>query len=309
MTTYFCSGHSDLTDDEFKSYYVPQIMSILDDEPESYFIMSDYRGTDLKCCEFLLSFILPENITIYHLHDYITDSMQEIIISYPSINIAGGYASGRERDHNMTLRSDADVLWLRNPSDIPNYNSEIITRTEENIKRREIMNLKKVISYRKNWNSIFMEMCYILSKRSTCLRLKTASVIQRDNIVISIGYNGSVSGGKHCSDYWVEQYFGRDNTVSGFKDFLKSAKFYEDHHKWSTCNELHGEMNAILQAGKNGISLKNSTIFTIYSPCINCAKCIISSGIKEVYYSKMYNRDKSGVDFLKKNNVKIFNHI
>jgi dCMP deaminase len=158
---------------------------------------------------------------------------------------------------------------------------------------------------RKSWDSIFMEMCFTIAQRSTCAKLKTASVIQRNNVVISIGYNGSVAKALHCNEYWLSYYYTHHTTdYETSKEFLKSDLFYEEHHKWSVFNELHGEQNAILQAGKNGISLEGSTLYTIYSPCIGCAKCIISAGIKKVYYDRIYNRDTSGIEFLEKNHIK-----
>jgi dCMP deaminase len=185
------------------------------------------------------------------------------------------------------------------------------------IKLQNSYNKMNIINYndhlnidRPDWDNIFMEMCETISKRSTCSRIKTASVIQKNNIVISIGYNGSVSNSKHCNEYWIEYYL--ENYKQKFKtfdDFIKSKDFYDEHHKWSEINELHGEMNAILQACKNGIILQGSTIYTLYSPCINCAKCIISSGITQVCYKNIYKRDTRGIDFLTKNNINCKNII
>ena len=39
------------------------------------------------------------------------------------------------------------------------------------------------------------------------------------------------------------------------------------------------------------------------SPCFDCAKLIIQAGVKRVVYSEAY-RNTSGVDFLRKNNIK-----
>ena len=158
---------------------------------------------------------------------------------------------------------------------------------------------------RPSWDKTYMDMCDILAQRSTCLRIQTASVIVKDNIIVSVGYNGVVSGQDHCSDYWRNVYESDITTYSSFDGFLKSDFFYTHHHEWSNCNELHGEMNAILFAGKNGISLRDSTIYTIYSPCINCAKAILTAGIVKVVYKNVYKRSTTGIEFLQNHGISI----
>jgi len=163
---------------------------------------------------------------------------------------------------------------------------------------------QKLDHSRPSWNEIFIKMCEVLVLRSTCLRIQTSSIIQKDNVIVSIGYNGTPSGSEHCNEYWKKYYLKNMTTkYFTFNNFLKSKDFYKLHHEWSNLNELHGELNAILQAGKNGISLKNSKLYTLYSPCINCAKSIIMSGIYVVYYKYEYKRDLRGINLLKKNNI------
>ena len=77
------------------------------------------------------------------------------------------------------------------------------------------------------------------------------------------------------------------------------------HGEWSRLNELHSESNAILAAAQNGISTKETDLFLTLSPCVDCAKQILSAGIKNVYYSKKYDRDVNGIEYLKKAGVNI----
>lgn len=51
---------------------------------------------------------------------------------------------------------------------------------------------------------------------------------------------------------------------------------------------VHGEMDALTQAARLGISIKNATLFTTLFPCHNCTKHIIASGIKRVVYIEPY---------------------
>ena len=51
----------------------------------------------------------------------------------------------------------------------------------------------------------------------------------------------------------------------------------------------HGERNAIYAAAKYGINTDGSVLYTNALPCVDCARGIIQSGIKEVYIHKQFN--------------------
>ena len=54
----------------------------------------------------------------------------------------------------------------------------------------------------------------------------------------------------------------------------------------STIAVCHAELNAIVN--RTDHSLKGCTMYTTLSPCFQCAKLIIRSGIKEVVYAEEY---------------------
>ena len=158
----------------------------------------------------------------------------------------------------------------------------------------------------------------LAAKRSTCLRLQTGAVLVKDNRIISEGYNGVVSRAQHCCDYWkqfvssdqftVSKDTGDSEGVVSLDDFIQTETFSHLHHEWATENELHGEQNAILYACKRGIKTNNADLYTVYAPCINCAKVIVTAGIKRVYYQVRYSRDTkaAGLRFLSRNNVLVY---
>lgn len=156
---------------------------------------------------------------------------------------------------------------------------------------------------RPTWDETFMNFCETLAKRSTCLRLQTASILVKECNVLSIGYNGCVSKMEHCTDFWRNEYNTKYKHQGSWEEFIKSPYFYDEHHKYSTRNELHGESNAIVNAARNNISSENSTMYTLYAPCINCAKLIVSSRVKKVVFRELYKRDNTGIEFLQKNKV------
>lgn len=122
-----------------------------------------------------------------------------------------------------------------------------------------------------------MEMAFLVSKRSTCLRRRVGAVIVRDKHVISTGYNGSPRGTKHCEELGcIRQQM---NIPSGTRHEL--------------CRGVHAEQNAITQAAYFGTSVANATIYTTTFPCSMCAKILINAGITEVVYADGYVDDLS----------------
>jgi dCMP deaminase len=105
---------------------------------------------------------------------------------------------------------------------------------------------------------------------SHCVRFKVGAVLVKDDNIISFGYNGTPAGMDNCCE--------RDSVTLP--------------------HVIHAECNAILKAAKNGNSVNDSTIYLSLSPCLDCSKLILQSGIKRVVYLTAY-RNLEGVDFLK----------
>ena len=115
------------------------------------------------------------------------------------------------------------------------------------------------------------------SKLSHCKRKQVGSLIVKDKMIISAGYNG---------------------TPSGFENFCEDEDGYT---KWYV---LHAEANAIAKVSGSTQSTKGSTLYITLSPCKECSKLIFQSGISRVVYSKKY-KDLSGIEFLIKSGVSV----
>jgi len=127
----------------------------------------------------------------------------------------------------------------------------------------------------KNYSSLFMDIAERTAIESNCVKYKVGAVIVKDNRIILQGYNGTISGFLNCSEK--------------FKDLdLSSEENRELHHKWSMAFEVHAEMNVISYAAKKGISLENTTLFCTHSPCNNCLKHLIQSGVTNIIYKYDY---------------------
>lgn len=131
---------------------------------------------------------------------------------------------------------------------------------------------------RPGWDDIFIGIAEKISERSTCPRASVGCVITKDNRVLSMGYNGSVSGAKHCSD---------------------SGCLIKDG---SCIRTIHAEENAILNASKNAVSVAGATAYVTHSPCINCCKRLVQAGVAHVKFKTPYRLEQS-VEFVESNGI------
>ena len=142
---------------------------------------------------------------------------------------------------------------------------------------------------RPDWDTYFMQIAEMVAKRSNCSRRHVAAVIVKDKRIISTGYNGTPRGIKNCNEGGCPRC--ASNAPSG------------THLGECLCS--HGEENAIVQAAYHGISVKESTLYTTYSPCLLCAKMIINAGIVEVVYHQRYSIDDVSMSLLAEAGVKV----
>lgn len=116
----------------------------------------------------------------------------------------------------------------------------------------------------------YLRMARIWSENSYCTRRKVGALIVKDKMIISDGYNGTPSGFENVCEL-------EDGTTKGYV--------------------LHAEANAITKIAKSGNNSDCATLYVTTSPCLECAKLIIQSGIKRVVYSEKY-RVYDGVKLL-----------
>ena len=147
-------------------------------------------------------------------------------------------------------------------------------------------------------------MAQLVEDQSTCCRLHVGAVLVKDSRVISMGFNGTASGQTHCEDHFRSVYENEyKSQFPTLQEFMASRTFYDLHGKFSIDNELHAEQNAIAFAAKNGISTHGGTIYVTWSPCVHCAKVIVSAGIKKVFFKNLYDRSQEGIYFLQRNGI------
>jgi len=123
----------------------------------------------------------------------------------------------------------------------------------------------------------YLEMALIWARNSYCIRRQVGALIVKEKMIISDGYNG---------------------TPSGFENIC------EDENNNTKPYVLHAEANAITKVAKSHNSSENSTLYVTTSPCMECAKLIIQSGIRRVVYCNRY-RITDGLDLLKRAGIEL----
>jgi dCMP deaminase len=127
-------------------------------------------------------------------------------------------------------------------------------------------NLRGAINYltrhgpKRSWDQYFIQIAEHVATRSKDPATQVGAVLVRERNIISTGYNG----------------FPR-----GVNDDVPERLLRPTKYLWT----VHAEENAILTAGRFGVSTRDTTLYvTPMAPCQDCAKAIIQCGIKEVVF-------------------------
>jgi len=123
----------------------------------------------------------------------------------------------------------------------------------------------------------YLRMARIWSENSYCTRRKVGSLVVKDKMIISDGYNG---------------------TPSGFENVC------EDDHNVTKPYVLHAEANAITKLARSSNNSDGATLYVTASPCLECSKLIIQAGIKRVVYGEEY-RLADGIELLRRANIEV----
>ena len=127
------------------------------------------------------------------------------------------------------------------------------------------------------YDKAYLRMADQWGQLSHCKRKQVGALIVKDSMIISDGYNGTPTG----LDNWCEDESGKTN--------------------WYV---LHAEANAIMKVAKSTNNSDGATLYITLSPCRECSKLILQSGIKRVVYLKSY-KDNSGLEFLEKAGLEV----
>ena len=130
----------------------------------------------------------------------------------------------------------------------------------------------------------YLAMLPLIASRATGPRRKVAAILVDDSgRLVSIGYNGVPSGMFHCID----------TPCAGASDQSGDT---------TRCIAIHAEQNALSQARASRRS--PYTLYCSTEPCFDCAKLLITEGVKRVVAASTYP-DKRGVNLLLQAKVEV----
>ncbi|MDG2153398.1 MAG: dCMP deaminase family protein [Crocinitomicaceae bacterium] len=127
------------------------------------------------------------------------------------------------------------------------------------------------LSKQNKYDKAYLRLAESWAKLSQCNRKQVGAIIVKDEIIISDGFNGTPAGFDNCCE--------NDEGLT----------------HWYV---LHAEANAILKVAKSTNNCKGATLYLTHSPCRDCSKLVLQSGIKRVVYKEAY-KDPAGIDFLR----------
>jgi dCMP deaminase len=146
---------------------------------------------------------------------------------------------------------------------------------------------------RPEWDIYFMLQAEVAKLRSNCITRHVGAVIVKDNRQIATGYNGTPSGIKNCFEGGCPRCSAR------IRGKIKSGDDLD------RCLCMHAEANAIMQCALfgNAGSTKHATLYSTFSPCIECSKMSLSVGIKRIVVLNDYAEDVT--DLLNTGTIKL----
>lgn len=127
---------------------------------------------------------------------------------------------------------------------------------------------------RPDWDHYFMAVARVTAMRSNCDRKLVGAVLVADKRIIATGYNGAPSGLPTCLEV--------------------GHQLVDMNGRQSCVRTVHAEQNAIIQCSLVGVPSAGALLYTTASPCLECMKAIIASGISGIVYAERYDSARSG---------------
>ncbi len=178
----------------------------------------------------------------------------------------------------LAIRDLADEV-VTNDEDVPALHAQLELALEGKLFFRN----------RPSWDDYFMSISRVVASRSNCIKRKVGAVIVLDRRIISTGYNGTPRGLLNCNEGGCPRCAGAAETGTRLDECLCS----------------HAEENAITQSAYHGVSVRSSTLYTTFSPCLMCAKMTINAGISEVVYDSPFPLTEVALGLFREAGVKL----
>lgn len=137
---------------------------------------------------------------------------------------------------------------------------------------------------RKDWDTYFMDIAFMVSTRSRCPRRHVGTVLVQGKKLLGTAYNGAPMGVHDCSEAGcmiVEEYASTEQGMVKKERCIRT---------------IHAEQNLLLFTDR--VDREGSTVYVTDEPCWTCANMLANSGIAEIVYHRPYPKDHDKVDEL-----------
>ncbi|KAF7303309.1 Deoxycytidylate deaminase [Mycena kentingensis (nom. inval.)] len=223
----------------------------------------DWVTVDLTTREAIEMFALRPFVLVLSIDAPLLDRFNRFCASYPQVSLQDFV---REDDY---VRFGSDAMQDLVNIHVSNSFREVAALHEH----LDEVNLLDSGHLRPNWDTYFMKLASLASRRSNCMKRRVGAVIVRENRVVATGYNGTPRGLTNCN----EGGCARCNSNSDVQ---------------SECVCLHAEENALLEAGRERVGV-GSVLYCNTCPCLTCTIKIIQTGVKAVVYNLSYKVDEA----------------
>jgi dCMP deaminase len=154
-------------------------------------------------------------------------------------------------------------------------------------------------SLRKDWDTYFMDIAFMVSTRSRCPRRHVGTVLVQGKKLLGTAYNGAPMGVQDCSEAGcmvVEEY--EPVVGSTTNEMIKKQR---------CIRTIHAEQNLLLFTDR--VDREGSVVYVTDQPCWTCANMLANSGITEIVYHRPYPKDYGKVSNLMKQRGLLFRQL
>lgn len=138
---------------------------------------------------------------------------------------------------------------------------------------------------RKDWDTYFMDIAYMVSTRSRCPRRHVGAVLVQGKKLLGTAYNGAPMGVADCSEAGCMIVEELEVAIVGEEEQMIK--------KQRCIRTIHAEQNLLLFTDR--IDREGSTVYVTDQPCWTCANMLANSGVKEIVYHRGYPKDSEKV--------------
>ncbi|MCG7407893.1 dCMP deaminase family protein [Paenibacillus sp. ACRRX] len=153
---------------------------------------------------------------------------------------------------------------------------------------------------RKDWDTYFMDIAYMVSTRSQCPRRHVGAVLVQGKKLLGTAYNGAPMGVPDCSEAgcMIAEQLEVVMLPDGTEEMVKKQR---------CIRTIHAEQNLLLFTDRT--DREGSTVYVTDQPCWTCANMLANSGVVEVVYHRLYPKDTDKVSLMMQQKGIIFRQL